>query len=469
MPELVTIPNVELIEVGTWESMSGTWTWTTEDIAAAVEAQDDPAVQDGIIRLGHIDPRFDGEPSIGKVQNLRVSDDGMTLVGDLVGVPAWLADIVPSAFPRRSAEGYFDYTTSTGTKHRFVLTGVALLGVSPPAISTLEDIKALYDGELELVAAASKPAAGTFASATFPHKEPAVPQARLSVNIEDVRGAFYDAQPQGSWAWVREVWSDFIIADDGDGELFKIPWSESDGKVTFGDPERVEVQYVPAADSGEDNDNANIALMARFAPDGDDQRLGTRRVPSLRGATRITLSGDDPQGRTSTGGTMPLTNEQLTALGLSEDASSDQIVEALLAAGEYAAAERDALAAASKPEEVKPAATPQLPDGIVAIDAAQLEELKVAAGAGATARAEQLQAERDRVLNDAVKAGKFPPARLGHFQGLWDKDPEGTREFVEKTLAAGAVPLEEVGHGKGGDATADEALLAELWPEPQSA
>lgn len=462
--ELVTIPDVELIEVGTWESMSGTWTWTTEDIAAAVEAQDDPAVQDGIIRLGHIDPRFDGEPSIGKVQNLRVSDDAMTLVGDLVGVPAWLADIVPSAFPRRSAEGYFDYTTSTGTKHRFVLTGVALLGVAPPAISTLEDIKALYDGELELVAAAAKPTAGTFARATFTHKEPAVPQARLSVNIEDVRGAFYDAQPQGSWAWVREVWSDFIVADDGDGELFKIPWSETDGKVTFGDPERVEVQYVPASDAGDGEENANIALMARFAPHGEDQRLGTRRVPSLRGP-RITLTG--PQGPSHQGGHMPITDEQRTALGLAEDATPEQIIDALVAAGSYAAAERDALAATSA-DPPAPSPTPQLPDGVTVIDESTLQELTAAAGQGREARAEQLRTERKRVLDDAVKAGKFAPARRAHFETLYEADADGTKELIAK-LAAGTVPLDEVGHGQGGDATEGDAILAELWPEPQSA
>src|SRR4051812_16834895 len=114
-PSLVTIPNVELLEVGEdWHAQSGDFTVTYEHLVAAVAAQDDPAVRTPVLKAGHTDPRFDGQPAYGKVENFRLSENGQTLIGDYVGVPSWLADAMPSAYPRRSIEGFFNWTTATG-------------------------------------------------------------------------------------------------------------------------------------------------------------------------------------------------------------------------------------------------------------------------------------------------------------------------------------------------------------------
>ncbi|MBM4726056.1 hypothetical protein GS446_05365 [Rhodococcus hoagii] len=146
--DLRTIPGVELVKTGTWEVSTGTWNVTPELLAAAKAAHDSGSVPKPIVKLGHIDSRFDGEPALGWIDNLQITDDGNTLVGDLVGVPAWLASIAASAYPNRSVEAVHDLELSDGTTHALALTAVALLGVTKPgipALTSLSDVRELYD------------------------------------------------------------------------------------------------------------------------------------------------------------------------------------------------------------------------------------------------------------------------------------------------------------------------------------
>lgn len=145
---------VELIRTGRWNISTGPWDASRDDLAAAVAAMSCPAVRKPVLKIGHTDDRFtpagDGEPAIGWVDNLRLTDGGHTLVGDYVGVPAWLDSIMASAYPDRSVEGTYRHRCQLGHTHPFVLTGVALLGVTPPGVGTLtplnslDDVKALY-------------------------------------------------------------------------------------------------------------------------------------------------------------------------------------------------------------------------------------------------------------------------------------------------------------------------------------
>lgn len=136
----VNIPGVELVKTGTWQASTGTVTITETDLASMVAESRDPAVDGVPVKLGHVDPRFDGEPALGWVRNLRLSGDGSTLIGDLMEVPASLADIIGSAYPRRSVEIDWGLPTSDGGKRGAVLTGLALLGVTPPAVKGLGDV-----------------------------------------------------------------------------------------------------------------------------------------------------------------------------------------------------------------------------------------------------------------------------------------------------------------------------------------
>lgn len=147
VPNLVTVPNVEIIEVGEdWETSTGTFTFDEEDLVSAVESQQDPAVRTPVLKLGHTDPRagFDGEPSFGRLENMRLTNNGQTVVADLVGVPQWLASIMWSAYPRRSFEGQCNYRTRTGNDWPLTVEALSLLGAAYPAINTLEDLKTLW-------------------------------------------------------------------------------------------------------------------------------------------------------------------------------------------------------------------------------------------------------------------------------------------------------------------------------------
>lgn len=145
--DLAVIPNVELARTGSWALSSGEWNPKPADFAAAVAALNCPAVRAARIRLGHVDPRFDGEPAVGSVANLRTENGGHSLVGDLAQVPGWLPNVISAAYPDRSVEGVYGHVCQIGHTHPFVLTGLALLGVTAPGVGTLrsiDDVGAMY-------------------------------------------------------------------------------------------------------------------------------------------------------------------------------------------------------------------------------------------------------------------------------------------------------------------------------------
>ena len=145
----VTVPDVELVSAGTWDASTGRSTITPDDLASAAQAYSDHLVDKPAVKIGHTDPRFadgnhDGAPAFGWIENIRTSADGQKLLGDLVGVPAKLADIMTAAYRRRSVEMSFGVRTAAGKVYRAVVTGVALLGATAPAIKNLADVAALY-------------------------------------------------------------------------------------------------------------------------------------------------------------------------------------------------------------------------------------------------------------------------------------------------------------------------------------
>lgn len=245
-PALAVIPDVELVHVGEeWPLASdGTenGTFTPEDLAAAVAAQDDPSVRSPVIKFGHNGdrpPAF-GAPVWGRVTNLRLADEGMTLVGDYTGVPIWLAEVLPSAWPSRSIEGKRNHTSDVGRTHGLLITGVSLLGVELPAISTLDDVQAVWS-------------ARTPEEAHVTIKETTVTAARstsitAATTTEDIRRAYYDRPVAGVWSWIREIELDplTLIVDDDEGGLFRVPVTVAGDEITFGTPESVRVEYVAA-------------------------------------------------------------------------------------------------------------------------------------------------------------------------------------------------------------------------------
>jgi hypothetical protein len=132
---------------------TGPVTFTFEDLAASVAARSDPTVPRPRVKLGHTDPRyndsnvFDAAPNFGFVDNMHTVGDGHIVAADLVGVPVWLANIMPVAYPSRSIEGWFGYHANSGREYQFIVTALALLGVCFPGVMSLADLPLMYGDE----------------------------------------------------------------------------------------------------------------------------------------------------------------------------------------------------------------------------------------------------------------------------------------------------------------------------------
>lgn len=529
-PALSTIPNVEIIEVGTWATSTGVFAVSQNDLFCAVAAYDDPGYTTPVVKLGHVDPRFDGEPALGRLINPRLSDDGMTMIVDIAGVPTWLADIAASAFPRRSIEGEFGHTTQTGSKHKFALTALSLLGVQAPAISTLADIALLYGLDPVVVAAS---AADSLAAdpPEDPMPEPdatgAPVRVSASVNLDKVRQSFYADDDTarklrgevGGWPWVREVYNDFLVVDDDEGSLFRIPWSEDaakPGEVAWGEPSKVRVEYVAASAGDPDTALRRGALRSRLAamgtadpaPDRPDVAATVLDSPSpLEGqppnpilpvgpAPPAEPPGPDEESPTppdeggvpvsgepgtTSPGAEPVTNElegdrpvsTLSAdvrsrLGLADDADEAAILAALDALKSKADAppepSPEAVAASAASEKEKDELRKE-----VSVLASQMQTVTTELAAAKAKAAADIKAS---VLDAASKAGKFAPADREQWSADYDEAPAAVTRVLASIAPGTAVPVLAAGYTGTGEETGesfDDAEYQRLFGEKAGA
>jgi hypothetical protein len=268
-PLLTTVPDVQIIKTGIeYPLSSGPCTFTTDDLAAAVAAQSDPSIPQPRIWIGHPDDTRihgerqqgvpSGEPAVGKVTDMRLTEDGHCIVGDLTGVPVWLANIMSSAFPSRSIEGRFNIKTPTGKKHRLVINGLALLGVTWPGVLTIEDIASLYTKKgpnITVTPATSQQPVAITAAADR--------QLSAQVTVEDLRRAWYEANrgdPEKFNWWIRSIYIDpnelIVDADDG-GTLLRQPFSINGEKIKFLKAKKVKIKYVNASHGGIETEPVN--------------------------------------------------------------------------------------------------------------------------------------------------------------------------------------------------------------------
>jgi hypothetical protein len=474
-PALATKRDVELVQAGQWDLSTGRVTFTSGDLASAVAALDCPAIRRPILKLGHIDPRFDGEPAVGWIDNAALADSGNTIVGDYVGMPAWLGDIIASAYPDRSVEGCFDYRCQLGHTHPFVLTAVALLGVSAPGVGTLEslqDVAALYGVAAAADQTGEHVAVTIHASKETPMPNPRPAQVAAGVSSEDVRRAYYENAPYSVWICEMQLEPlQLITVNDDDGQYSRVPIVLDGDAVTFGESVPVVIEYVDKPVQALTAATALVfASRAESRPELDVhidagkvgevvtkelQREAIRRVAAASGLEAAAKADptDPPaepvEPNTPTEGALMALDEGLRErLGLAEDADEAAILAAL----------DDKLTAPTAPAEGEPTEptepeTPALSEGVRMIDETQLLELQEQAREGVAARAQQRTESRDRTLDDAIKAGKFPPARRDHWARLYDADPDGTKTTLA-SLEAGLVPLADQG-APGGEEPVD--------------
>jgi hypothetical protein len=453
IPTLVTIAGVELVTVGDWDASTGPVTFTPEHLAAAVAALDDPAIHAPRLRIGHTSPTvplegsaggFEEQPAFGRFVNLRLNAAGTSIVADIAGVPAWLAEILPSAFPSRSVEAYFNVVTATGRTHDMVIPSVALLGVSMPAVQTLEDLRLAFGAEMP--DGVQMFVSGDRVAAT--RKEGAMPK-RISASVayEDVRQSFYLDFAEGDryWWWIYKSYVDpaVMIADDDEGGYWAVPYTVSGDKVAWGDPYEVEMQWV-AKDGGK--------VVASAAAKGSDEQT---RVYASAAESRPKDRVRTAAAPVNEGGQM-LTDEQkklAAKLGLGDDATVEQLHEKLQA---------DALAAIEDPETPEAPAV-ELPVA-ASVDPDALKQLQEDARLGREAREQQVRAEREEIVDERIKGGFITAAsRAGHLAELakGGEIEKAHRDYLAN-LTAAIVPVDERGVTPADETAGEEHALSQI-------
>lgn len=435
-PVLKTVPDVELIKVGTWPASTGVWTVTSDDLYAAVAAVQSPSVRRPVLKLGHNDTRFDGEPAIGYVDNMRVSDDGSTLLGDYAGIPAWLADVMASAYPDRSIEGQYKHKDQTGHVHDFALTAVALLGVESPAIGTLEslqDIARLYG-----VAATANQDEGTVTMKTGTIKAAEVVDEEVpvgpDVSITDVQRSFYDDIAKDNWWWIEEIYlnpAEVIAVDDEDeGKLWRVPFETTDGVVTWGTPQEVKREYIAASHrtSIKTWDSANLSRPRDIYP---------------RGVKAAEAEGVE----------MALTDDQLAqlreALELPEEATDEDLFTALL--------DKVTAPAEAPAEEPAAVAARLAKQGIITVEEATLASLKVRAARGDEALTRMEADDRAKKVDARIADGAIHASRRDHWLTQLAADPGAVA--VLDGLEANVIPVSEIGTSVSASAEDDTTWI----------
>lgn len=151
MVRTMSFSDVALCRAGTWNGLTGKAKITPQDLQSVVDAYSDQEIDKPRVKIGHVSSLNtalgDGAPAFGWVQNPRMDPDGVTLRGDLVDIPRRLGEIVGRAYKDVSVELRKNVTTPSGKKHRTVLSGLALLGASAPAVKGLDDLVSLYASE----------------------------------------------------------------------------------------------------------------------------------------------------------------------------------------------------------------------------------------------------------------------------------------------------------------------------------
>jgi Mu-like prophage I protein len=123
------------------------------------------------------------------------------------------------------------------------------------------------------------------------------------------------------------------------------------------------------------------------------------------------------------------------ALGLPADASDEEVRAAFLAAFPDDTQESDQKVAAAAARS----------GGVITIDKTQLEMFEEGMKRAQRLEARLEQEERDKVITEAVRVGKFPPARREHYERSWTADPAGTKQLIA-SLAPGLVPVTASGY-----------------------
>ena len=151
MIQTVDFNSVPICKIGEWDGLTGKAVITRELCDSVIAAARDNEIDQARLKIGHISSMNtalgDGAPAFGWIERPRMDEDGVTLRGDIKGVPKKLASLVGTAYKKVSVELRKGVRTPSGKQYPHVLSGLALLGVSAPAVKGLDDLADLYASE----------------------------------------------------------------------------------------------------------------------------------------------------------------------------------------------------------------------------------------------------------------------------------------------------------------------------------
>lgn len=458
--QLQVIEGVELAQLGTWNTMSppGGITFTADDFADAVRAATDPGFNTPQVFLGHGHAALgDGNPSVGRIENVRLSDDGVTLIGDLHVLPG-IAELAAVSWPRRSIEADLNTRSASGQQYRMALTGVALLGETLPAIQTLADLQALAT-----VTASDTPEARhvavTFEGAPMPNTIAAAAPTTVAASapVEDVRRAWWTHQDTlggiFTWSYVRAIYAgdeQFLIVETEDADedgvhLWRVDWTETDGTVTFGEPSGVREAFVEAsATSSEDTVELTApgtVLAARYTGRNSARGLDPSEVEELIEEIRRQLLAEGVVHAASDATPSEDMTDRTDATEQVE-ASADATDETTETVDESGAPVADETAPDA--EDTTETGEDELDDLTVLVDRAQLEALTAELESLRETVAATSDERYDNEVDGWVRAGRINEASRKRYRAKLEEDPDGTRSLVAN-LATG-VRAGAIGH-----------------------
>ena len=439
-----TIKDVLLLRTGTWNaSVGGNLPVTAGDLQEMADAAADADLDKPIIKIGHTDGRFpavdeDGEPAYGQIDNLRLTEDGQGLVGDLVNVPEELAEKMPSAYPHRSVEIRSNVALKTAAgeiakKFKRVITAVALLGSTPPAVKGLGGIHAALSHGDTLVDE------GDAYAVHFKLGAPLTAEQTRQALEQSIGGAGAVVDFTDRLFWYKQA----VPSPDGGASTryFQQTYSETDGQVTLSG-EKIEVE--PSSSVGFIPKAANSATSPASAPAVGD----TPGVPPADPASAQAYAEPPTTERTSEMATLA---DLFSTLGIEipegEDYTAvelpDTAVDALSEAFE---------AAKKAPGETNgegaPAGLSEAPTGSVVVSEAQFSEL-TANNANMKAQLDEMVAERDaerrdQAIETALAEGRLHPSERDAWRTALDNAEESTLSLLSQR--AQIVPTSELGH-----------------------
>jgi hypothetical protein len=478
------ILNVELLSTGTFFGIgSGPEgdAYSEADLDAIVVASQALSLKSPV-KLGHGSQEFaqaEGLPAVGWVENLRRV--GAKLLGDLRGVAGKVADLIEAGgYRTRSSELVWNYKDADGTVWPRVFTGLALLGADIPAVTSLDDMLALYAYEGADVHAYTVDGPGLNGGDSADAESgddhayaimlPLSEKGSFQWIGEQIEQAF-PKQP-GVWWWSQRTYPQFVVVckssdSPAPAETWVVPYTiDAQGTVTLGPQSEwqqveeedlfVPVGYAAAETVGEDPDL--IAKFETLMSEMEGLIKGKTGAPRLRmwvaeahkglaAIIRQQKAAKDAGGAGAPAAAVKNQQEVDTVkehvyalLGLTEDVS-----------------EEDALA---KMKERLDQPAPET-KGYMSVDSPEYKKLQADAEKGAQAEHKLYERDRKEALDTAQDEGKFLAADRERWEKLYDADPE----TVKATLAEAKPVLEfkELGSGEGGrEASADkgEAIVA---------